>query len=131
MSLGEVPPKSLEDSFKSTMSVRQLGQTVRHGQKVTFLIFDGDPVTGYLAGMDDEHYFVLQPGHDHGEDCFTKNLIRKHGSPHMTIHSNSTYNNEPLREEMELIVGPFRTWVMNHVFHRVPRTNRHPERIVS
>lgn len=105
-------------SIEITMSLKQLCQTVRSGQMITFLIFDGEPVQGYLAGLDDNSYFVLEP-YGHGRDRFRRKIIRLHGSPSFEIHSSSTYNEEESHDEMEEIIRPFRAWVLKNIFgHR-------------
>lgn len=93
---------------------KQLWQALKNGQMITFLIFDGEPVTGYLAGMDDEAYFVLEP---RGTEFFKKIIIQKHGTPQFEIHVDSTYHEDiPYFEEMEKIIAPFRTYVLhNHL----------------
>lgn len=109
---------SLEDRepepSPTRMVDKQLWQALKNGQMITFLIFDGDPVTGYLAGMDDETYFVLQP---RGTEFFKKIIIQKHGTPQLEIHQDSTYHEAiPYFDEMEKIIAPFRTYVLhNHL----------------
>ena len=97
------------------MSLKQLCQTVRSGQLVTFLIFDGDPVTGYLAGIDDAAYFVLEPFGQEREQ-FNKKVITKSGSPMFQIHPEPTYKEESAHDEMEEIIRPFRSWALSNVF---------------
>lgn len=96
------------------MSIKQLAQTVRYGRKVTFLVFDGEPIIGYLGGMDTEYLYVLSPT----ADSFQRWVISRSGSPAFELHEQSTYDDEPHRAEMENIVGPFRTWIVNRIFGR-------------
>lgn len=107
------------------MTSNKLAATVRQGQKISLHIFDVEEiVTGYLAGEDQECYFVLQPFHD----GFKKRLVRKSSNPMIELHDDKTFREENLFEEMEEIVRPFR----NHLNLVSPRNNRGrtPERIV-
>lgn len=101
------------DPKKLPMSVKQLAQTVRYGRKVTFLVFDGDPITGYLGGMEDEYFLVLSPT----EDGFEKWVLNRSGNPAFRLHTTATYEKEPQREAMEEIIGPFRGWVIARIFN--------------
>jgi hypothetical protein len=105
----------LEPSLSPTRMVdKQLWQALKNGQLITFLIFDGDPVTGYLAGMDDETYFVLEPRKN---EFFKKIFIKKYGNPMFEIHAEHSYTEDiPYFDEMEKIIAPFRTYVLhNHL----------------
>lgn len=95
------------------MNVKQLAQTVRFGRKVTFLIFDGDPITGYLGGMDEEYFYVLAPN----EKGYERWVVSKAGNPAFMLHEDSTYESEAQREAMEEIIGPFRGFVINRIFN--------------
>jgi hypothetical protein len=103
---------------------KQLWQALKNGQLITFLIFDGEPVTGYLAGMDDETYFVLQPRKN---ELFKKVIIQKHGTPQFEIHPDQTYNEDlPYFDEMERIIAPFRTYVLhNHLGQQNKNSSRY------
>lgn len=94
-------------------SVREIAQTVRYGRKVTFLVFDGDPIEGYVAGMDEDYFYVLAPNAD-GKG-FRRWYINRAGNPAFELHAESTYGNEPQREAMDVIIAPFRGWVSSHV----------------
>lgn len=52
------PQEMLERELTFSVSLQLLRESVEHGWKVSFTEFDGDVVTGYLAGIDRE-YFVL------------------------------------------------------------------------
>jgi hypothetical protein len=95
----------------SAMHIKQLAQTVRYGRKVTFHVFDGDPVTGYLAGMDREYFLVLEPHHD----GFKRWGIRRDGNPAFLLHGEQTYDSEAQKDALEEVIGPFRGWVNNRV----------------
>lgn len=103
-----------EAKVSLTMSTKQLYNSVRNGQKITFFPFDVDEVTGYLAGMDDDAYFVLEP--DLGNAEFRKKVIRQSCVSVYQIHEPYTYEDEPLREQMDEIIHKFRTWVLKNVF---------------
>lgn len=93
------------------MHEKQLAQTVKYGRKVTFQLFDGDPVTGYLAGMDDRYFLMLVPG----KDGFRKVCVAYSGSPSFELHADNSYADEPHYAAMEEIIGPFRGFVSNRM----------------
>jgi hypothetical protein len=95
------------------MSVKQLAQTVRYGRKITFLVFDGDPITGYLGGMDEEYFYVLSPIHE----GFERWVINRAGNPAFMLHAEATYDGEPQREAMEEIIGRFRGWISKNILN--------------
>lgn len=100
---------------------KQLWQALKNGQLITFLVFDGDPVTGYLAGMDDETYFVLEPQKN---SFFKKKFIKKYGNPMFEIHPEHSYTEDiPFFEEMEKIIAPFRTYVLHNHLGQQSRNN--------
>lgn len=112
------------------MTEKQLYASVQSGQTITFHVFDGDPIVGYLAGLDGERFFVLEP-HGLNRADFRKHFIdrRSGGSPVFEIHSDRAYRREGCFEEMDLIIGPFREWISINVMNRRdkgPRTVRHP-----
>lgn len=97
-----------------SMLQRQLAHSVKHGRRITMHVFDGDPVTGYLAGWDDDGYLILEP-RPHGYHQF---YIRKVGNPHIEFHTEHSYQEEPDREKMDRIVGPFRSVVLRLIDSR-------------
>lgn len=107
------------------MTEKQLYATVMSGQRITFEVFDSDPVDGYLAGLDSERMFVLQPRLDGG---FRKRLIARSLCPVFEVHSDKAYATEPDRDDMDKIIGPFRQWVGINVMSRQPKSSRpaHP-----
>lgn len=108
-----------------TMTDRQLYASVTSGQKITFDVFDGDPIAGYLAGLDDERMFVLEPvGHD--RTTFRKRFIdrRSGGTPVFEIHSDRAYKDEPARDSMDEIIGSFRQWITKNVMNKRERSPR-------
>lgn len=129
MSVEETPVGGVA-SDELPMTKKQLFASVTSGQKITFDIFDGDPIIGYLAGLDDERMFVLEPiGHDRLE--FRKRFIdrRSGGTPVFEIHSDRAYKDEPAREAMDEIIGRFRQWIAKNVMKhrdRSPRPARFP-----
>jgi hypothetical protein len=102
-----------EQADRKRMSTRQLAQTVRYGRLVTFLIFDGDPITGYLGGMDEDSFLVLVPG----TKSYEKWVINRSGNPAYKLHDESSYEGEPTRDAMEEIIAPFRGYVVNRIFN--------------
>lgn len=94
------------------MSSKQLARTVVDGRKIALsLPYPQDKVEGYLAGMDDFHWLVLDPnGQQH--------LIHKGSASRITLADEPTYQDEPERELLERIVGPFRSSVERIYFGR-------------
>lgn len=101
--------RPVEKRPEFSMSEKQLQQTVRRGRKVTFLIFDGEPITGYLAGMDDEYYLVLEP--DPVGNTFKRWMVTRSCNPAFELHEEETYQNEKCHVVMDEIIGPFRGWI--------------------
>lgn len=97
----------------SAMSSKQLARTVLHGRAVTFRFASGEPITGYLCGMDDFHYMIVTP---QGQ----KHLIHKGSASIITLADTPSYESEPLLPDLEKIVGPFRTHVESAYFGRKP-----------
>lgn len=91
-------------------TLKQAALSVKLGQKVTAIVSLGhliERVTGYLAGADAECWFILQPG----EEEVRQLLVSRRDTRVLEIHTSRTYDQEPLRPEMDAIVIPFRTWV--------------------
>ena len=97
------------------VTLAQAARSVKLGQKVTaFVRFgDEDRVTGYLAGADDECWFILRP--ETAERRLRQFVVSRRDAPVLEIHIERTYDQEPLRREMERIVVHFRTWVAQNV----------------
>jgi hypothetical protein len=95
------------------MSLRQLAETLRHGRKITFHVAGSEPITGYLAGMDASYFLVLVPT----GDSFTTEMVYRPNNHSLTLHPESTYQNEPSKQAMEKILHRFRTFM----HHRVSR----------
>lgn len=107
------------------MTEKQLFQSVIEGRKITFHVFDGDPVSGYLAGMDMERLFILEPT----TDGFSQKFVSRagNGTPVFEIHEKAVYSSEVCHLEMEQIIAPFRGWISNNVRGR--RNQRIPRQI--
>lgn len=85
------------------MTRSQLARTVADGKLISFTLLDGEPpVIGYLAGMDDFHWFVLTP---EVEQVF----VHKGSASRFSVASESTYDAEPRRDELEKIIASFRS----------------------
>lgn len=112
-------PQAPASECSRTLSVelQQLSRAVRRGQRVTAYLPDGEAVTGYLAGIDDTTWFILDPDPQMREVRHW--LIPRQGRV-LEIHSKPTYGAEPerLRKEMEKIIVHLRTW-----FHHNARTD--------
>lgn len=115
---------SPEAPVSLSMTEKQLFQSVVEGRRITFHVFDGDPVSGYLAGMDSERLFILEPT----EDGFSQKFVSRtgNGTPVFEIHEKAVYTSEACHLEMEQIIAPFRGWISNNVRGR--RTQRTPRR---
>jgi protein-tyrosine-phosphatase len=107
--------KSKTDEFP--MSSKQLFNSVKNGQKITFTPFDTDEVVGYLAGLDEDHFFVLEPQHD----GFKKKILRRATCPVYEIHDPYTFATEQFRAEMDEVIHKFRTWVLRNMFGQKSR----------
>jgi hypothetical protein len=84
------------------MTRRQLARTVADGRLLTFTLTDGgEPVVGYLGGMDDFHWMVLTPD----AEMF---FVHKGSAPRVKIAVEATYESEEKRDILERIIGPFR-----------------------
>lgn len=96
----------------SAMSSKQLARTVVHGRKVSFQFPSGQVIEGYLCGMDDFHYMVVEPV------TGQKHLIHKGGACIITLADESTYDVEPRFADLERVVAPFREYVDREYFGR-------------
>lgn len=104
----------------SGLSTKQLQRTVLDGRQVTFHFAAGIPVhgiTGYICGMDDFHWMVVTSrGQQH--------LIHKGSAVFVTLAETPSWNAEPIREQLDEVVGPYRQWVARNVFGRDPQPAR-------
>lgn len=110
------PRSDRPDRTMHRMSTKQLAGSVKDGVKVTLSIFDGDPVTGYLSGWDDDYFFVLEPAPGSNEG-FRKKLVQRATNTQIELHDQPTLAEEPRYEDMVAIIYPFRTWVMTHILY--------------
>jgi hypothetical protein len=97
------------------VTLAQAARSVKLGQKVTAFVRFGDEdcVTGYLAGADEECWFILRPEMEPRR--LRQFVVNRRDAPVLEIHTERTYDQEPLRREMERIVVHFRTWVDQNV----------------
>jgi hypothetical protein len=104
------------------MTEKQLFRSVEQGRAITFDVFESEPIRGYLAGIDDERFFVLQPNPDGG---FRKRFVSREGggTPVFEIHDVSvdSYRTEPCHAEMERIIAPFRASIATNSRGRAHR----------
>lgn len=96
----------------TSMRAKQLASSVRQGRKLTFLILDEYPIEGYLAGWDDDTYFVV---YEYEGEVF-KTLIPKSNILRITLSDKGTFREEKLYEKMNEVVRPFRTKINNTYF---------------
>lgn len=86
------------------MSSKQLARTVVDGRRINLTVSGLDQIlSGYLCGMDDFHYLIITP------DCQT-HLIHKGSAPAISL-GGLLYESEGRRDDLEKVVGPFRTAV--------------------
>lgn len=109
------------------MEERQLAQSVIYGRKITFLIFDGEPVEGYLAGLSDNYFYVLEPTND-VEIGFRRKIVNRACNPAFEMHDEITYPNEPNHAKMDEIIRPFRGWVSKNRMVNASDSARHERR---
>ena len=84
------------------MSSKQMARTVLDGRMVTFTWpQSGAMVTGYLCGMDDFHWMVIEPS-------TTKHLVHKGQSPLISFAAKKSYDGELNKAALEQVIGPFR-----------------------
>jgi len=105
----------------SMTSDREIAFAVRTGQLVTFHPAVGEPVTGYVCGMDDFHWKAIVPSDN------SVHLIHK-SAPVVRVHPEPTYDQETNKDDLEKVVSAFRAWVMRTFFQQAeePRTrSRH------
>lgn len=98
-------------SFDASMRARQLVASVRQGRRIEIDVLDEGPYQGYLAGWDDDTYFLIVPHEatpDDPKNYWNKLLIPKTNILWIRLIDESTFREEPLFDEMEKIVGPFR-----------------------
>lgn len=111
----EAAQKVLEpnDEFRKLgMTERQLVQAVRQGRKVTLLIIDYDPVSGYLGGWDDERWMVVSPD----DGGVRVHLILKSATVDVHIHEDGSYRQEPHSDDIYRRAGAFWTKIRNDYF---------------
>lgn len=109
-----VRPVSTDRHIDKSMRARQLASTVRQGRKITFIILDEDPIDCYLAGWDEDTYFVVYP---YGNDVI-KELISKSAVLKVVLSDTGTFREEPFYDEMNKIVRPFRDLINAEYFEK-------------
>lgn len=102
----------------SGMSTKQLAWSVKEGRPLSLVFPGGVPVGqpgqpttlyGYLAGIDDYNLFIVEPsGQQH--------LVHKGAPMYVTIGTQASYWDEPNREDLDRLIGPFRSWVLREIF---------------
>ena len=104
------------------MSSKQLARTVVDGRKITLVpsTSNAAEIVGYLCGLDDYHLFVVLSD---GE----KLLVSKGGIFTIRFAKECAYQDEPLRDELERVVGPFRAYVQRESL--APTTKSPKERL--
>lgn len=93
----------------SAMSSKQMAYSVRHGRKVNFHFVSGIVRDGYICGEDSFHWRAIT-------SSGLVFLVHKSAVEMVEFPEQSTYDDEPYREELEKTVGPFREFVEVHHF---------------
>lgn len=101
------PGKSKPVRPGSTMSAKQIAQTVKDGRRVVFTTAVGE-VDGYVGGMDDFHWLVVTPD-------AVRHLVHKSACL-VTLSNVSTLWDEELVDVIDKVVAPFRQWVLRTYF---------------
>lgn len=104
-------PAKKDSRRGSTTSDREIAFAVRTGQRVTFNPLVGEPVTGYVGGMDDFHWKVATI-----EDGNVVVVLVHKTAATVKVHPKPTYNDDEHRHDLEQIVAPFRDYVMRTFF---------------
>jgi hypothetical protein len=102
----------LDDTDGVSMTMSQLGRSVIRGQRITAWLPEGGSVSGYLAGMDDDYWFILQPD----EGAVRQRLVPRVPRPALEIHIERTFEKESQRRQMERTIVHLRTWFKRNVF---------------
>lgn len=84
------------------MSTRQIARSVLGGHKVTFAYERMEPVVGYVAGMDEYHWLVLDP------KSLRRRLVHKGLAPIVDIDEEPSYLEEKRLADLEEVIAPFR-----------------------
>lgn len=122
-----MPPRKRSDEVESDsgwsdrhdLMTKNLVQSVRNGRRVTLYPFDADEIVGYVAGMDDDTIFILEPR----EGGFNEKYVRRDIILLIQVHKPSTYEEEPQHAAMEDIIHKFRTWIMKNIYNQRPKAN--------
>ena len=101
----------------SSFSDRQISQSVKDGKAVTFTLADADPVTGWVYGYDDFHWGVVAIDG-------TTHLVHKTAQC-VTIQNDHLLSDlhKVTRQQIEVLVGPFRRYVMENHFGIIQTTD--------
>ena len=115
-----IPRAGDSERRKVTMTEKQLGNSVRHGRKITFARQDAEPITGYLAGLDHDSFLVLCPE----TKGVRQHLLNRHATPWQEIHPESTLAEEQHCAALEEVLKPFRKWVCENLLQMDPPKKR-------
>lgn len=90
----------------SAESRREVGFSVKLGRIVTAHLPSGREICGYVYGGDDYHWKIVGPDLD-------THLVHKSAS---LSFGPQSYAGEPMRAELERLVGPYRDHLMRYQF---------------
>lgn len=111
-------PSQASRPVKPEPQDRQIIQSVRHGRRCTFRPIDNDEITGYIAGIERFHYFVLSVE----GGVVRQHLIHK-SCPVIELHAGSTFEleTEDIRAALTKIMGRFVQWAHNQCHSPLPQ----------
>jgi hypothetical protein len=98
---------STEERTGSSMSSRQIARAAVDGRKVTFQFHTLRPITGYVVGQDDFHWFVIDPSGDNPNLSPETLLVHKGSAAVIKIHSEPTLSTEPEQGYIEKVGSAF------------------------
>lgn len=99
----------------SDVSERQIAFAVRDGKAVTAMLPDGRGLRGYVIGIDDYHWVIIEP------DTEQVHLVHK-SSPVLSIAKDSTLDGEP--KAIKEACSSFRSKVTQEYFNQQPRQRK-------
>ncbi len=103
---------------QQTVTNRQLAASVRFGRRITISspdLDEGEPLSGYVAGFDDETIFLAVP---QDNNQLRKLLIHRDGYSHIELPDISTMKTETeiVRQQLTSLLGKFRDRIIAGYF---------------
>lgn len=92
------------------MSTKELCRSVVDGRVLTLYFGDGSTLVGYLCGIDDFTYRIVDANGN-------IEIIHKTGAPRVRV-GEARYDEEQNKDTLERVVRPFREWVLTNQYGR-------------